>query len=124
MPRPKKTAAKAAAPVEKEIAADIVSETASEAATAPTAEKKPSARKTAAKKDTVKKEAAPKKAAIESKVVIQANGSEAAADDLVAKAIAAAGVKTVKKVDVYVRPEINKVYYVINGDVLGEFDLF
>ena len=65
-----------------------------------------------------------KKAAVESKVVIQANGSEATAEDLVNKSIAAAGVKTVKKVDVYVRPEINKVYYVINGDFLGEFDLF
>ena len=80
--------------------------------------KKAPAKKTAAKKP------AAKKTAVESKVVIQANGSEATAEDLVNKAIAAADVKTVKKVDVYVRPEINKVYYVINGDVLGEFDLF
>lgn len=121
MPRPKKTATKAAAPAEKEIIADTASEAVAE--TAPAEEKKPAAKKPAAKKETAKKEPASKKTAIESKVVIQANGSEAAADDLVAKAIAAAGVKTVKKVDVYVRPEINKVYYVINGDVLGEFDL-
>lgn len=117
MPRPKKTAAKAAA-TEKEVVA--VAETTA----APAEEKKPAAKRTAAKKETAKKEAAPKKAAVESKVVIQANGSEAIADELVEKAIAVAGVKTVKKVDVYVRPEINKVYYVINGDVLGEFNLF
>ena len=115
MPRPKKTAAKAAAATEKEIVAVAETETAAVAAE----EKKPAAKKTVAKK-----ESAPKKAAVESKVVIQANGSEAVADELTAKAIAASGVKTVKKVGVYVRPEINKVYYVINGDVLGEFNLF
>lgn len=121
MPRPKKTAAKATA--EKEIIAETVAESATETAAA--AEKKPAAKKTAsAKKETVKKDTVSKKAAVESKVVIQANGSEATADDLVKKAVEAAGVKTLKKVDVYVRPEINKVYYVINGDVLGEFDLF
>lgn len=112
MPRSKKTTTKAAASAEKE----IIAETAVEAA--PAEVKKPAAKKPAAKKP------AAKKAAVESKVVIQANGSEATAEDLVNKAIAAADVKTVKKVDVYVRPEINKVYYVINGDVLGEFDLF
>ena len=107
MPRSKKATTKAETSVEKEIAAETVVEA------APAEAKKPAAKKPAAKK-----------AAIESKVVIQTNGSEATAEDLVNKSIAAAGVKTVKKVDVYVRPEINKVYYVINGDVLGEFDLF
>ncbi|HRU97072.1 MAG TPA: DUF6465 family protein [Ruminococcus sp.] len=37
---------------------------------------------------------------------------------------AAAGIKTAKKVDVYVKPEVNKVYYVINGEIFGDFDLF
>lgn len=122
MPRPKKTAAKAVASAEKEIIADITSEAVVESA--PVAEKKPAAKKTSAKKETAKKESVSKKAAVESKVVIQANGSEATAEDLVKKAVEAADVKTIKRVDVYVRPEINKVYYVINGDVLGEFDLF
>lgn len=116
MPRSKKTTTKAAASAEKEIIAETAVEAVVEAA--PAEIKKPAAKKPAAKKP------AAKKAAVESKVVIQANGSEATAEDLVNKAIAAADVKTVKKVDVYVRPEINKVYYVINGDVLGEFDLF
>lgn len=123
MPRPKKTATKAAVTAEKEIIADTVSENVAEIATA--AEKKPAAKKTAsAKKETIKKDTVSKKSDFESKVVIQANGSESSADDLVKKAVEAADVKTVKRVDVYVRPEINKVYYVINGDVLGEFDLF
>lgn len=111
MPRPKKTAVKAETTADKVIAAETAPEAVVKAAPA-------EAKKPAAKKPTAKK------AAFESKVVIQANGSEAAAEDLVNKAVAAADVKTVKKVDVYVRPEINKVYYVINGDVLGEFDLF
>ena len=24
----------------------------------------------------------------------------------------------------YVKPEVNKVYYVVNGDTFGDFDLF
>lgn len=117
MPRSsKKSTAKAETAVKKDIVAETTAEAVVEAA--PAEVKKPAAKKTAAKKP------AAKKTAVESKVVIQANGSEATAEDLVNKAIAAADVKTVKKVDVYVRPEINKVYYVINGDVLGEFDLF
>ena len=112
MPRSsKKSTAKAETSVEKEIIAETTAEAVVEAA--PEKVKKPAAKKPAAKKT-----------AVESKVVIQANGSEATAEDLVNKAIASADVKTVKKVDVYVRPDINKVYYVINGDVLGEFDLF
>lgn len=110
MPRPKKTAAKAAAPAEKEVTEDV--------------ESKSVAKKPAARKPAVKKETASKKTAFESKVVIQANGSEAIADELVEKAVAASEVKTVKKVDIYVKPEVNKVYYVINGDTFGDFDLF
>lgn len=28
-----------------------------------------------------------------------------------------------KSVDLYVKPEENKVYYVMNGDVTGDFDI-
>ena len=87
MPRSKKATTKAETSVEKEIAAETVVEA------APAEAKKPAAKKTATKKPAAKKPAA-KKAAIESKVVIQANGSEATAEDLVNKSIAAAGVKT------------------------------
>ena len=85
------------------------------------AAKKPAEKKAAAKKPAAKKTAA---AAVDSKVVIQAMGSEVNTAELIAKATKASGAKTVKKVDVYVRPEVNKVYYVVNGDILGDFDLF
>lgn len=97
------------------------------------AKRKTAAKKTASEKKTaaVKKTASEKKtaakraaSAVDSKVVIQALGSEVNTADLVAKATKASGVKTVKKVDVYVKPEVNKVYYVVNGDTFGDFDLF
>jgi septal ring-binding cell division protein DamX len=86
-----------------------------------TAAKKPAEKKaTAAKKPAAKKTAA----AEERKVVIQYNGAEVAGTDLVDKAKADAGVKSAKSVVVYVRPEINKVYYVIDDNTFGNFDLF
>lgn len=86
--------------------------------------KKAAAKKPAAKKAPAKKAAAPKAAAEERKVVIQYNGGEIAGTDLVDKAKADAGIKTAKSVVVYVRPEINKVYYVIDDNTFGNFDLF
>lgn len=88
------------------------------------AEKKAPAKKAAAKKPAAKKAAAPKAAAEERKVVIQYNGGEVAGTDLVDKAKNDAGIKTAKSVVVYVRPEINKVYYVIDDNTFGNFDLF
>ena len=95
-----------------------------------TAEKKPAAKKTAekkpaaAKKPAAKKAAAPKAAETASKVVIQFGGGEADTAALVEKAKKVAGVKSAKQVDVYVKPEVNRVYYVINGDTFGDFALF
>ena len=43
---------------------------------------------------------------------------------IIDKAKAVAGVKSAKSVVVYVRPEINKVYYVIDDNTFGNFDLF
>ncbi|MBR6967154.1 MAG: hypothetical protein IKH78_01375 [Ruminococcus sp.] len=90
------------------------------------AKKATAAKKPAAKKPAAKKPAAPKKpaASVEIKVEIQALGSAVNTDQLVAKAKKASGVKDVKKVDVYVKPEVNKVYYVVNGNTFGDFDLF
>ncbi|MGB4091081.1 MAG: DUF6465 family protein [Ruminococcus flavefaciens] len=120
MPRAKKTEdaavevkATAAAPAEEKKAAEKK---------APA--KKAAAKKPAAKKAPAKKAAAPKAAAEERKVVIQYNGGEIAGTDLVDKAKADAGIKTAKSVVVYVRPEINKVYYVIDDNTFGNFDLF
>lgn len=110
MPRAKKTSN--AATAKKEVKAAVTA--------APVEETKPVEEKKTAAKKTVSKSAP----AVETKVVIQANGSEVIAADLVEKAKAAAGVKSIKKVDVYVKPEVNKVYYVVNGDTFGDFDLF
>ena len=108
----------------KSAAAAEVKDTAVKAAETVTAEaKKPVEKKEAApKKPAAKKEAAPK--AEERKVVIQYNGGEVAGTELIDKAKADANIKTAKSVVVYVRPEINKVYYVIDDNTFGNFDLF
>lgn len=134
MARTKKTAASTADTAVK--AAEAAVETAKTAETAaPAAEekaipaKKPAAKRTAAakktaeKKPAVKKNAAKKAAPAEENVFIQQNGAEVTAAELIAKAKASAGVEAAAKVDVYVRPEINMVYYVINGEIFGNFEL-
>ena len=122
MARPKRNTAAAKAAVESvkaAVAAEPV-KAVEETAAAVTEEKKPAAKKPAAKKSA----AAKKPAAPESKVVVQFGGSEVNTDELVEKAKIASEVKSIKKVDVYVKPEVNKVYYVVNGDTFGDFDLF
>ena len=121
MARPKRNTAAAKAAVESvkaAVAAEPV-KAVEETAAAVTEEKKPAAKRPAAKKPAAKKPAAP-----ESKVVVQFGGSEVNTDELVEKAKIASEVKSIKKVDVYVKPEVNKVYYVVNGDTFGDFDLF
>ena len=49
-------------------------------------------------------------------VYIQYLGAELTTDDIIAKAKDAAGIAEPKKIDVYVKPEENKVYYVIDGN--------
>lgn len=86
------------------------------------AAKKPAAAKktTAAKKSTAASKAADKAVAA---VYIQQNGNEISTDALIDKAKADANIKNAKKIDIYVRPEINMVYYVIDGDTFGNFEL-
>ena len=96
-------------------------------------EKKPAAKKTAAKKPVAKKESAAKKPAAKKadapeesrKVFIQNGmGGEIAGTKLIEKAKEVAGVKNAKSVDVYVRFDINRVYYVIDTTINGSFELF
>ncbi len=115
MPRAKKT---------EDAAVEVKATAAAPAEEKKAPAKKAAAKKPAAKKAPAKKAAAPKAAAEERKVVIQYNGGEIAGTDLVDKAKADAGIKTAKSVVVYVRPEINKVYYVIDDNTFGNFDLF
>ena len=106
-------------------------ETATEVKAAATAEekkapaKKAAAKKTAAKKPaakTAEKKTAAKKTAVSENVFVQYLGSEINSADLIAKAKKASGVKSPKTVNVYVKPEENKVYYVVDNNA-GSFDL-
>ena len=143
MPRKKRnteTAVKkaASAPVEVTAAEAVVEPAVVEAAlekAAPAAEetvkkgRKPAAKKaeTASvveetpKKRSRKTTAAEKKAS-EENVVIQFMGAAVTASELVAKAKADCGADSPKTVDVYVKPEENMVYYVVDG-VTGKFNL-
>lgn len=91
-----------------------------EAAKAKTAKAETTKKTAAAKKPAAK----PAKKAVNSNVYVQFNNSEAHTSELVAKAISDSGVEAPDTVDVYVRPEINKVYYVIDGNKFGDFELF
>ena len=80
--------------------------------------KRTAAKKTAEKKTAEKKAAAPKRAAAKktaATVYVQYLGAELTTEAIVAKAIDDAAIKAPKTVNVYVKPEENKVYYVIDG---------
>ena len=102
-----KAAETAAAPVEEKAA-----EKKAPAKKAPA--KKAAEKKTAAKKAPAEKKTAAKKAT--ATVYVQYLGAELTTDEIIAKAIANEGVKSPKTVKVYVKPEENKVYYVIDGN--------
>ena len=90
-------------------------------------------KKTTAKKTTVKaaetKAAAPakkttRKPAVKSTVTVQFAGKEFKTSELVDQIKASyTGEAALKTVEVYVKPEEGKAYYVINGDVTGAVEL-
>ncbi len=76
-----------------------------------TAAKKPAAKKTAAKKTTAKK------AEVKAALTIEFAGQQFSADEIVKKATAAAEAQgEVKTLEIYVKPEENAAYYVVNGE--------
>lgn len=91
------------------------------------AKKTAAAKKTTAKKETVKKEATVKKTAVKETIHLQFAGKAYTTEDLVkiAKDVwkydLNQKVGDFKTVELYVKPEENIVYYVINGDVTGNF---
>ena len=93
------------------------------------AEKTAETKKTAAKTTTAKKTAAPaakKTAAVKENVKIQFDGCEFCVAEIVEKAKAdykANNKAAVKSLDVYVKPEERKAYYVVNGKTEGSVDL-
>ena len=105
-----------------------VAETAEKAvkATAKAADK--AVKKTAAKKTATKKSTA-KKAELKTEMFLQFAGKEYKAEDFekMAKDVwqydLGNKAADLKSVDLYVKPEENKVYYVMNGDVTGDFDI-
>ena len=114
-------------------AADKAAEVKAPAADKKTAEKKTAAKKAAApKKATAPKKTAAKKtaaktttkkaAAVSENVYVEYLGAQITSQDLIKKAKAASGVKSPKTVNVYVKPEDNMVYYVVDNNA-GSFPL-
>ena len=77
--------------------------------------KKPAAKKTAEKK-TVSKKAAEKKTAPKTNLFIQYQGVELSYADLIERVKADSGIDSPKSVNLYVKPEDNMVYYVVNDN--------
>jgi hypothetical protein len=85
---------------------------------AKTAEKKAPAKaaekKAAPAKKATEKKAAPAKAS--QNVYVEYAGGQVSTADLVARATAASGKKSIKALNVYYQPETNMVYYTADGD--------
>ena len=97
-----------------------------------TAKKAPAKKAAAAKKTTTKttiKKAPAKKTAVKETLNLQFAGKSYTTEDLVkiAKDVWKYDLKQkvgdFKSVELYVKPEESAVYYVINGDVTGKFDI-
>lgn len=106
-----KTEAKPAAKVE--VKAEVKKPVKAEA-------KKPVAKKAPAKK------APAKKAEVKANVVVEYYGKQVVTKDIVAaceKAYKAENKAAIKTIDVYVKPEDNAAYYVVNSKVAGKVEL-
>ncbi len=92
------------------------------------ATKKPAAKKAAAKKPAAKKaaakKAAPKKIVEPKKFIIQNNADQGISYTDIVKKVNKAFKDNIKTLDIYVKAEEGKAYYVINGNVTGSVDLF
>ncbi len=115
-----KAEAKAAAPAKKAAAKK-------EPAKKTAAAKKEPVKKAAAKKAPAKKAAAPKKAEVKESVNFQFSGKSYTPEDLlnickdVWKFDLNGKEEDFKSVELYVKPEENTTYYVINGAITGSF---
>lgn len=123
MARPRKTTAakaetkKVEAPVTEAVVETVVEEAVVEEAVKAEPAKKAPAKKTAAKK------------AVNANVMLEFNGQSVSTDLIVEnikKAFEAEGNKlsAIKDFQVYVKPEDNAAYYVINQDITGKVNLF
>ncbi len=109
----KKPAAKKAAPAKKAPA-----KTAAKAPAKKAAAKKPAAKKAPAKK------AAPAKIVEPKKFIIQNSADQSISYTEIVKKVNKAYKDTIKSLEIYVKSEENKAYYVVNGGVTGSVDLY
>ena len=96
------------------------------AAAAPAAEKKVVRKAPAAEKKTVKTATATRtrRKKVVPNFVIQSSADQSITYDAVIEKVKAAFDGEITSVDIYVKAEEGKAYYVINGDVTGAVDLF
>lgn len=89
--------------------------------------KKPAAKKETVKKETAKKAAPAKKAELKSEISVQFGGKSYSQEDLlkIAKDVWKYDLKQkaadLTSVELYVKPEENMVYYVMNKEITGSF---
>lgn len=119
------TAVKEAPVVEAAPVEEAPKKRATKSASKKTAEKKPVAKKTAEKKTAEKKTAektSSRKAAPKTNLFIQYQGVELSYADLIERVKADSGIDSPKSVNLYVKPEDNMVYYVVNeNEKVGGF---
>ena len=91
------------------------------------AKKAPAAKKETVKKETVKKAPAAKKPVVKEEVNFQFSGKSYTSEDLIKitrdvwKYDLNGKEEDIQSIELYVKPEENTAYYVINGDVTGSF---
>jgi len=125
----KKVEVKAAEVKAPEVKAEVKKEAVKKtpAAKKAPAKKAPAAKKETVKKETVKKAPAAKKPVVKEEVNFQFSGKSYTSDDLIRitkdvwKYDLNGKEEDVKSIELYVKPEENTAYYVINGDVTGSF---
>ncbi len=125
----KKVEVKAAEVKAPEVKAEVKKEAVKKtpAAKKAPAKKAPAAKKETVKKETVKKAPAARKPVVKEEVNFQFSGKSYTSEDLIRitrdvwKYDLNGKEEDVKSIELYVKPEENTAYYVINGDVTGSF---
>ena len=120
-----KTAEVKAPEVKAEVKKEAVKKT--PAAKKAPAKKAPAAKKETVKKETVKRAPAAKKPVVKEEVNFQFSGKSYTSEDLIRitrdvwKYDLNGKEEDIQSIELYVKPEENTAYYVINGDVTGSF---
>lgn len=125
----KKVEVKAAEVKAPEVKAEVKKEAVKKtpAAKKAPAKKAPVAKKETVKKETVKKAPAAKKPVVKEEVNFQFSGKSYTSEDLIRitrdvwKYDLNGKEEDIQSIELYVKPEENTAYYVINGDVTGSF---